>query len=57
MCVLCKRAPSVHAEHWPLSRRELVAAGLDLDDPQHGRLCGPCHSKHTASEQPGGCNQ
>jgi len=51
-------APSVHADHWPLSRRELVARNLNPDDPKHGRgLCGPCHSKHTATEQPGGWNQ
>jgi 5-methylcytosine-specific restriction protein A len=55
VCVLCQQAPSVHADHYPLSRRELVAAGLDPDDPRHGRgLCGPCHSRHTAQEQPGG---
>lgn len=46
---------SLHADHWPLSRRELVAAGQDPDDPRHGRgLCGPCHSSETAQHQPGG---
>lgn len=51
-------ARSAHADHWPMSRRELVAARLDPDDPQHGRgLCQPCHSHHTATEQPGGWNQ
>lgn len=50
--------PSVHADHWPTSRRELVAAGLNPDDPKHGRgLCGPCHSSETAQHQPGGWNQ
>ncbi|GAA5033108.1 hypothetical protein GCM10023335_76270 [Streptomyces siamensis] len=49
---------SVHADHWPLSRRELTDRGHDPDDPQHGRgLCGPCHSKSTAREQPGGWNR
>jgi 5-methylcytosine-specific restriction protein A len=49
--------PSVHADHHPLSRRELVARGLDPDDPKHGRgLCGPCHSSETAKAQPGGWN-
>jgi 5-methylcytosine-specific restriction enzyme A len=49
--------PAVHADHWPLDRRALVARGLDPDDPQHGRgLCPPCHSRHTAAEQPGGWN-
>lgn len=58
MCVLCRKAPSVHADHHPLSRRQLTEQGLDPDDPKHGRgLCGPCHSKHTAAEQPGGWNQ
>ena len=41
--------PSVHADHHPRSRRELAAAGLDPDDPRHGRgLCHSCHSKETA---------
>jgi 5-methylcytosine-specific restriction protein A len=57
VCVLCKRAPSLHADHWPLSRRELLARNLDPDDPAHGRgLCGPCHSSETARHQPGGWN-
>ncbi|MEV8395588.1 MULTISPECIES: holin [unclassified Streptomyces] len=58
VCVLCRQAPSVHADHYPLDRRALVAAGLDPDDPRHGRgLCGPCHSSETAREQPGGWNR
>lgn len=49
--------PSVHADHHPLSRRELEARGLDPNDPQYGRgLCGPCHSSETAKAQPGGWN-
>jgi 5-methylcytosine-specific restriction protein A len=49
---------SVHADHWPLSRRELTAQGLDPDDPKHGRgLCQSCHAKETAVAQPGGWNQ
>ncbi|MER7155437.1 holin, partial [Streptomyces lydicus] len=49
---------SAHADHYPLSRRELVARGDDPDDPRHGRgLCGPCHSSETAQHQPGGWNQ
>lgn len=55
VCVLCRTAPARHADHHPRSRRDLAAAGLDPDDPQHGRgLCGPCHSRETAREQPGG---
>jgi 5-methylcytosine-specific restriction protein A len=47
--------PTVHADHWPLSRRELVEQELDADDPDHGRgLCQVCHAKATAVEQPGG---
>jgi 5-methylcytosine-specific restriction enzyme A len=56
-CVLCRSAPSRHADHWPLDRRDLVARGLDPNDPARGRgLCGPCHSSETAREQPGGWN-
>jgi 5-methylcytosine-specific restriction protein A len=47
--------PSKHADHWPLSRRELVEQGTDPNDPKHGRgLCHSCHSKETARYQPGG---
>lgn len=50
-------APSRHADHWPVDRRTLVLRGQNPDDPRHGRgLCGPCHSAHTAAEQPGGWN-
>lgn len=42
--------PSVHADHWPHSRRELVEQGEDPNDPKHGRgLCASCHSKETAN--------
>ncbi|GFH34306.1 holin [Streptomyces pacificus] len=57
-CVLCGQRPSVHADHHPLSRRELVQQGLDPHDPRRGRgLCGPCHSSETAKAQPGGWHQ
>lgn len=47
--------PSLHADHHPLDRRELVARGMDPDDPRHGRgLCQRCHSKVTARDLPGG---
>ncbi|WP_263165419.1 holin [Streptomyces sp. SCSIO ZS0520] len=50
--------PSLHADHWPLSRRELIDHGLDPNDPTHGRgLCQRCHSSHTATQQPGGWNR
>ncbi|MFI2612065.1 holin [Kitasatospora sp. NPDC018619] len=55
VCVLCHRAPSVHADHHPFSRRDLVAAGQDANDPTRGRgLCQRCHSRETAVHQPGG---
>lgn len=55
VCVLCRRAPATEADHWPRSRRQLEAAGLDADDPQYGRgLCHPCHSSETGRHQPGG---
>lgn len=50
--------PSVHADHWPLSRRDLFEQGEDPNDPRHGRgLCTSCHSRSTAREQPGGWNR
>lgn len=55
VCVMCGQAPSLVADHWPRSRKELVAAGLDANDPQYGRgLCKTCDSKQTARRQPGG---
>lgn len=51
-------APSTVADHHPRSRRELVALGLNPNDPQYGRgICTPCHNKHTATAQPGGWHQ
>lgn len=59
LCVLCtaedRMIPATVADHHPRSRRELLAAGLDPDDPAHGRgLCAPCHNRETARLQPGG---
>lgn len=49
--------PSQHADHWPLSRKQLVAQGMDPNDPKHGRgLCASHHSQETAAHQPGGWN-
>lgn len=57
-CVLClpaRREPSTVADHWPRSRRQLVAEGLDPNDPQYGRgICHVHHSRETARHQPGG---
>lgn len=50
--------PATDADHHPVSRRDLVAAGLNPNDPARGRgLCGPCHSAETAAHQPGGWHQ
>lgn len=55
VCVVCRQAPSTVADHWPLSRRELVARGLDPNDGRHGRgVCKPCHDRHTAATTDGG---
>lgn len=52
VCVLCRSRPSLHADHWPLSRDTLVLRGMDADDPKHGRgLCASCHSRETALHQ------
>ena len=60
-CVLCRDngqwVTATVADHWPLSRRELVDRGLDPDDPERGRgVCKPCHDSQTAEHQPGGWN-
>ena len=57
VCVLCGAVATV-ADHYPTSRRDLVAADLDPDDPTRGRgLCHRCHSVETAKHQPGGWHQ
>jgi len=59
MCVICGTARSKVADHWPDSRRDLLAASVeDPDAPYRLRgLCRPCHSRETAREQPGGWNR
>lgn len=54
-CLLCGRAAKV-ADHFPLSRRELIAWGEpNPDAPKHLRsLCVVCHNRETAKRQPGG---
>ena len=55
ICVLCHAAAANVADHYPISRRDLVDAGMDPDDPNAGRgLCHRCHSIETAVNQPGG---
>ena len=60
LCVVCREAVSTVADHWPISRRDLVAQGLDPNDPSRGRgLCHRCHSRATAATpgQRGGWNR
>lgn len=57
ICVICDVRHSTIADHHPMSRKELIAAGLNPNDPQYGRgLCKPCHDRETAKHQPGGFN-
>lgn len=54
LCTVCHKAPSVHADHHPLTRRQLEAQGLDPNDPKHGRgICASCHSSETAAHDGG----
>lgn len=56
LCVLCGAVATV-ADHWPKTRRQLLADGDDPNDPDHGRgLCWSCHSRQTAAATPGGWN-
>lgn len=55
VCVLCRKALSTVADHYPTSKRDLLATGQDANDPKHGRgLCKRCHDMETARHQPGG---
>src|SRR5690606_5357067 len=46
---------STVADHYPRTRRELEALGLNPNDPQYGRgLCTTHHNQHTAQTSPGG---
>lgn len=51
----CFSASTV-ADHWPISKRDLVARGdKDPDAAHHLRgLCAPCHNRSTAKESPSG---
>jgi 5-methylcytosine-specific restriction enzyme A len=58
VCKRCVKALSTVADHYPVSKRDLIAHGLDANDPQYGRgLCHRCHSIETAEHQPGGWHQ
>lgn len=55
ICVECGLRQSTVADHYPVSKRDLIAQGLNSNDPERGRgLCKPCHDVSTAREQPGG---
>lgn len=55
ICTRCRRQPSTVADHHPYSRRDLIDAGLNPNDPQYGRgLCKSCHDSETTRNQPGG---
>ena len=48
---ICGRTAS-HADHYPKSRRQLIAEGLDPNDPNNGRpLCEHHHNQHTGRTQ------
>jgi 5-methylcytosine-specific restriction protein A len=50
-CVLCGHLATV-ADHHPIKRRDLVAQGLDPNDPDRCRsLCKPCHDRHTGTNE------
>jgi 5-methylcytosine-specific restriction protein A len=54
ICVECGEAPATQADHFPRTRRQLIADGDNPNDPRWGRgLCGSCHSRHTANTTPG----
>lgn len=57
-CMVCGNAESTVADHYPTSRRDLVAQGVtDPDAPNRLRgVCAPCHGTETALHQPGGWN-
>lgn len=52
-------SPSTIADHYPKTRRQLLAEGVaDPDHPRYLRgLCKPCHDRHTAATSPGGWNR
>ena len=57
ICVLCGLRQSTIADHYPLSRKELIDRGMNPNDPEHGRgLDKQCHDRETARNQPGGFN-
>jgi 5-methylcytosine-specific restriction protein A len=57
-CARCGAVATI-ADHYPTSRRVLVASGVvdpDADDRLRA-LCKSCHDRSTARRQPGGWNR
>lgn len=56
ICCLCQARATDVPDHWPASRKDLVAAGVPDPDAWHRLrpLCDPCHRKETPANQPGG---
>jgi 5-methylcytosine-specific restriction protein A len=56
-CALCP-APAEVPDHWPISRRDLVARGVTNPDADERLrpLCTSCHNRATGRNQPGGWN-
>lgn len=54
ICVICHSAPSTVADHYPLTRRQLVQRGMNPNNPAYGRgLCKRCHDQHTTTIEGG----
>lgn len=51
-CIDCG-APAEVPDHWPLSRRELVALGVADPDDERWTVprCVPCHNRRSARER------
>ena len=57
VCVVCRQQPATVADHYPLSRKQLLSHGMNPNDPAHGRgVCKRCHDTETAKHQLGGWN-
>lgn len=57
ICRLCHLRVSTVADHYPVSRKDIIRSGGNPNDPAFGRgLCALCHNSETAHNQPGGWN-